>query len=68
MEDITQEIRAEIIINRVNLLRVTVNEASEWKKKNHLKNYEKKIYYGKNYNDHNSGGNGHIRYIQQFPK
>ena len=30
---ITQEIRVEIIINRVNLLIVTVNKASEWKKK-----------------------------------
>ena len=38
MEDITQEIRAEVIINRVNLLRVTVNEVSECKKKIHPKN------------------------------
>lgn len=29
MEDITQEIRAEVIIYRVNLLKVTVNEAAE---------------------------------------
>ncbi len=29
MEDITQEIIAEVIINRVNLLRVTVNESAE---------------------------------------
>ncbi len=34
LEGITQEIRADVIINRVNLLRATVNEASEWKKKN----------------------------------
>lgn len=33
MEDITQEIRAEVIMNRVNLLRVTVNDVCEWKKK-----------------------------------
>jgi len=31
MEDITQEIRADVIINRVNLLRVTVNESAELK-------------------------------------
>ena len=36
MEDITQEIRAEVIMNRVNLLRVTVNDVCEWKKKYHL--------------------------------
>ena len=31
MEDITQEIRGDVIINRVNLLRATVNEAAELK-------------------------------------
>ncbi len=29
MEVITQEIRADVVINRVNLLRVTVNESAE---------------------------------------
>ncbi len=29
MEDITQEIRGDVITNRVNLLRTTVNEANE---------------------------------------
>jgi len=29
MEDITQEIRADVITNRVNLLRATVNETTE---------------------------------------
>ncbi len=29
MEDITQEIRGDIVTNRVNLLRATVNEAAE---------------------------------------